>query len=162
MFKGKSLKTLVATAVMLVAFPVAALAVATYTMVGNYIITGSLQIDSLAPGGCVTASSAGLLSATGSACGGGGGSMVTTYKNGVLLAGQHTEVAQVTASGSTPWEATYTFGAPYTTAPICTSTSLSSVPNSTVAHIVSESTTSVTLFDSSHSGATLNVHCTGF
>lgn len=76
---SKAALVIMTSAGFVVAFssPASALISNVYTMVGDYIITGTLQVNSLAPGGCVTASSAGKLSATGSACGGGGGSVAS-------------------------------------------------------------------------------------
>jgi len=71
-----------------------------------------------------------------------------------------TQVAQVTTSASSPWQGTFTFGTPYATPPLCVATCFSSAPYTTMATIVSESTTAVTIFDSSETGATYNVHCT--
>lgn len=127
--------------------PVSVLAAQTQTMVGNYIMTGNLTVNGLAAGvgHCAGIGTNGLLVDTISMC---GGSTVPT------------QVAQVTTSSSSPWTATFTFGAPYSSPPICIATCFSSGPIATVATIVSESATNVTIFDSSHSGATFNVSCT--
>lgn len=74
--------------------------------------------------------------------------------------GNGSKSSQLTTSGTSPWEATFTFGTPYVTPPICVATCFSSMPLTTIATIVSESTSSVTIFDSSHTGATYNVQCT--
>jgi hypothetical protein len=102
--------------------------------------------SALTPGECVQAGAAGLLTTTGASCG---------------SSGPRTQSAQVTTSVTSPWEGTFTFGTPYSGTPICVATVFSSVPNAAVPNIVSESPTSVVIFDSSQTGATYNVQCSG-
>jgi hypothetical protein len=71
-----------------------------------------------------------------------------------------TQVAQVTTSAVTPFQATFTFGTPYASPPICVATCFSSAPLTTMATIVSESNSAVTIYDSSQTGAQYNVQCT--
>jgi hypothetical protein len=72
-----------------------------------------------------------------------------------------TQVAQVTASATSPWEATVTFATPFNTTPLCTTSAFSATPVATVGTIVSESTTTAVIYDASQTGATFNVSCTG-
>jgi len=93
-----------------VAAPLQALALSTYTMVGNYIMLGTLQVNTLAPGGCVTASAAGKLSTTGAACGSGGGGGVTsvTSSNTNLIATPNTGSVVLTALENPTYTGTVT------------------------------------------------------
>lgn len=116
-------------------------------MNGDYTFEYDVSVTSLTPGNCMQAGAGGLLTTTAAPC--------------AAASTMMTEVAQVTASSSAPWEATFTFGTPFTATPICVASSFNATPNSTVANIVSESTTSAVIFDSSQSGATFNVQCTG-
>jgi hypothetical protein len=86
----------------------------------------------------------------------------TTYISGTRAGGLHIETFQLTASATTPWEATGTFGAAYTVAPFCTTTIINSTPLYSGADIVSESTTTVVIFDASQQGYKYNVQCIGF
>jgi hypothetical protein len=86
----------------------------------------------------------------------------TTYIAGARAGGLHVETKQVTTSATTPWEATVTFGAAYTAAPLCTATSFNSGPNPIPVDVVSESTTAAVIFDGSESAAVFNVICIGF
>jgi len=86
----------------------------------------------------------------------------TTYIAGARAGGLHIETKQVTTSATTPWEATVTFGAAYTVAPLCTATSFNSGPNPIPVDVVSESTTAAVIFDGSESAAVFNVICIGF
>jgi len=71
-----------------------------------------------------------------------------------------TQVTQLTTSAVTPWQATFTFGTPYASPPICVATCFSSAPLTTIATVVSESASAVTIYDSSQTGAQYNVQCT--
>jgi len=84
---SKSSLAVITAAGFLAAFsdPLQALALSTYTMVGNYIMTGTLQVGSLSTGGCVTASASGKLSTTGLICGSGGGGVATVTGSGNIL-----------------------------------------------------------------------------
>jgi hypothetical protein len=127
--------------------PRVAEALQTITMYGNYIITGSLIVNGLSTGigHCVGIGTNGLLLDSGAACGG---------------SSTPAQAAQVTTSATTPFQGTFTFGTPYSTPPICVATGFSATPLAVVATIVSESTTAVTIYDSSHTGAIYNVQCT--
>ncbi len=73
------------TATVLAMTPMAAFAlVPTYTMVGNYIITGDLFVDGLLGnvGNCLEVGALGQIVPTGTACGGGGGGGVTSVTAG--------------------------------------------------------------------------------
>lgn len=119
------------------------------TTVGNLINSG------LTASQCVGSDASKQLNSSGELC-------PTTYIAGVRAGGLHVETKQVTASATTPWQATVTFGAAYTAAPLCTATSFSAVPNVFPVDIVSESTTTAVIFDGSQSGAVFNVICIGF
>jgi hypothetical protein len=71
-----------------------------------------------------------------------------------------TQTSAVVTSASTPWSGTFTFGTPYVSSPVCIATCFSTTPIVTLAAIVSESTSAVTIYDGSHTGATYNVSCT--
>jgi hypothetical protein len=86
----------------------------------------------------------------------------TTYIAGARAGGLHVEIKQIPTSATTPWEATVTFGAAYSVAPLCTATSFNSGPNPIPVDIVSESTTAAVIFDGSESAAVFNVICIGF
>lgn len=135
-----------------------------YTMQGNYFITGELGVGSLTPGDCVQAGTSGLLTTTGAACGGGGGGTVLNYQSGVLQAGTHIETFQLTTATTTPYQATGTFGAAYTTPPFCTATGFGQPIGSEMPSVIdSESTTNVVIHDPGQGiGDVFNVHCVGF
>ncbi len=112
-------------------------------------------IPGLAASNCVGTNGSSALTSSGELC-------PTTYIAGVRAGGLHIETKQVTASATTPWEATVTFGAAYTAAPLCMATSFNATPNPIPVDIVSESTTTAVIFDGSQSGAVFNVVCVGF
>jgi len=107
-------------------------------------------------GGSVTA-----VTATGPIVSSGGTTPNISCPTCAITGGTITKYFQVVASSSPPWEATVNFAPAFTTTPVCVATSFSAVPISTVLNIVSESTTSAVVYDSSHTGFTCNVQCTG-
>jgi len=118
-------------------------------------IPSNPTIPGLSASNCVSTNGSSALTSSGEQC-------PTTYIAGARASGLHIETKQVTTSATTPWEATVTFGAAYTAAPLCTATSFNSGPNPIPVDVVSESTTTAVIFDGSESAAVFNVICIGF
>jgi hypothetical protein len=122
-------------------------------------VTGSiLGGANLNVAGCAAVNNANQIIGTGVAC-----ASVANYQSGTLKAGLHIETGQLTASTSSPYNATLTFGAAYNVAPFCTATYFGAFNGSIAGNIVSESTTNVVITDSIQgAGDVFNVQCIGY